>query len=197
MKFKNLKNKLFKKNQYNFKNNTYMSETKEDILKFQWKKGERFGKVVEVKSQDDKFYYFTDGSQIFKNVASEFLEKVHGDTLPFPGADVVNLTGGSVKNKSKQPTAQKQPEPVNKPTSELHGLINKLSKKNMVDFQPVIHLNVPTVDIFNMLIENSDENEEELLKTITEVAVSQIEIDKLREYLQEEITNFLNNYYNG
>ena len=48
-----------------------------------------------------------------------------------------------------------------------------------------------------MLIENADEDREELIKTIAKVAVSQIEIDKLQEYLTEEVSIFINNYYNG
>lgn len=194
--FKKIKIKLFKKNQYKFKNNTNMSETKEDILKFQWKKGDNFGKVVEVKNQDDKFYYFTDGSQIFKNVSNEFLEKVEGNTLPFPGADNV-----LVNNTSNNTPVKKQPkvEPkvvVEQPASELHGLVEKLSKKHVVSFEPRLNLNAIDPKVFKMLVENADESPENLVKTITEVAMSQIEINKLREYLQEEITNFLNNYYN-
>lgn len=190
--------KLFKKNQYNLKNKIIMSEIKEDVLKFQWKKGDNFGKVVEVDRQDDKFYYFTDGSQIFKNVASEFLEKVEGDTLPFPGADNVLLSGSSTKKtRQTQNTTvvieEKVPESVK---SELHGLVEKLSKKHVVSFEPRLNLNAIDPKVFKMLVENADESPENLVKTITEVAMSQIEINKLREYLQEEITNFLNNYYN-
>jgi hypothetical protein len=48
-----------------------------------------------------------------------------------------------------------------------------------------------------MLIDNADEDREELIKTIAKVAVSQIEIDKLQEYLTEEVSIFINNYYNG
>ena len=47
-----------------------------------------------------------------------------------------------------------------------------------------------------MLIENSEEDPKELIDTIAKVAVSKIEINKLQEYLTEEITNFINNYYN-
>lgn len=194
--FKKVKIKLFNKNQYKIKNNTNMSETKEDILKFQWKKGDNFGKVVEVKDQDDKFYYFTDGSQIFKNVADEFLEKVEGNTLPFPGADnvLVNSTGNNTSVK-KQPKTESKVV-VEQPVSELHGLVEKLSKKHVVSFEPRLNLNAIDPKVFQMLVENADESPADLIKTITEVAMSQIEINKLREYLQEEITNFLNNYYN-
>jgi hypothetical protein len=48
-----------------------------------------------------------------------------------------------------------------------------------------------------MLIDNADEDKENLINTIAKVAVSQIEINKLQEYLTEEVTVFINNYYNG
>ena len=174
-----------------------MSETKEEVLKFQWKKGDSFGKVVEVEKEDDKFYHFTDGSKIFKEVSSEFLEKVIDGVLPFPGADNINIKETSSTKKS-QPPVKTQPEgqAVVEPQSELHGLITKLSKKHVVAFEPRLNLNVISQDMFKMLVESADEDPENLIKTVTDVAISQIEINKLKEYLQEEITNFLNNYYN-
>lgn len=47
-----------------------------------------------------------------------------------------------------------------------------------------------------MLIENADEDKENLIETIAQVAVSQIEINKLQEYLKEEVITFINKYYN-
>jgi hypothetical protein len=76
-------------------------------------------------------------------------------------------------------------------------LINKLSKKNVEPFETKINLNIPNKKVFDMLIDNADEDREELIKTIAKVAVSQIEIDKLQEYLTEEVSIFINNYYNG
>lgn len=198
IKFKNLKNKLFDKKQYKIINNNKMSETKEDIIKFQWKKGENFGKIVELKSKDDKFYYFTDGSKIFKKVATEFLEQFTGDKIPFPSVDQAKLGVISSKTTPKEDNQNKVTKNTvqqNK-TSELYGLISKLSKKNLLPFEPTINLNIPNINIFNMLVENSDESSDELIETITEVALSQIEINKLQDFLKQEITKFLNNYYN-
>ena len=196
--FKKRKIKLFENNQYKFKNNINMSDIKEDVLKFQWKKGENFGKVVKVKNQDDKFYYFTDGSQIFKNVAPEFLEKVEGNSLPFPGAENVMISNVDNVNVIKTQSTGTKKVVENKyesSFSELHGLVEKLSKKHVVSFEPKLNLNVIDPKVFHMLVESADESSEDLIKTITEVATSQIEINKLREYLKEEITKFLNNYY--
>ena len=54
-----------------------MQTTEEkDIVKYQWKKGDNFGKVVEVESKDSEFTYFKDGSKIFNKVLPEFLELI-------------------------------------------------------------------------------------------------------------------------
>lgn len=185
--------KHFFKKQYNYKNTLKMELVKDDVKKYQWKSGDNFGKIVEVESVDGEFTNFTDGSRIFNNVLPEFLEEVIDGVIPFPGvqelgsiAPVVNV----VQNSQKAEPAQSKESP-------LEQLINKLSKKNVEPFEAKINLNIPSKKVFDMLIENADEDKEELIKTIAKVAVAQIEIDKLQEYLTEEVSIFINNYYNG
>ena len=70
-----------------------MQTTEEkDIVKYQWKKGDNFGEVVEVESTDSEFTYFKNGSKIFTNVLPEFLELVTAEGLPFPGAESIGTT---------------------------------------------------------------------------------------------------------
>lgn len=191
--FLNWTKKHFFKNQYNYKNKLKMELVKEDVRKYQWRSGDDFGKIVEVESIDGEFTNFTDGSRIFNNVLPEFLEEVIDGVIPFPGvqelgsiAPVVNVTPNV---KDVAPTKPKE--------SPLEQLINKLSKKNVEPFEAKINLNIPNKKVFDMLIDNADEDREELIKTIAKVAVSQIEIHKLQEYLTEEVSIFINNYYNG
>jgi len=190
--------KQFSKKEYNYQNTQTMELVKDTVIKYQWKKGDNFGKVVEVKDSDGEFTYFTDGSQIFNNVLSEFLEKVEGDQLPFPGAQSLNDIAAGIQTKQtptkKEVVKEVQAEPEK---SALEELVAKLSKKNMEPFQTTINLNIPNRQIFDMLIDNADEDRENLIKTIAAVAVSQIEINKLQEYLTEQVTIFINNYYNG
>jgi len=191
--FLNWTKKHFFKNQYNYKNKIKMELVKEDVKKYQWRSGDDFGKIVEVESIDGEFTNFTDGSRIFNNVLSEFLEEVIDGVIPFPGvqeigsiAPIINVTPNV-----KEVTTAKPKE------SPLEQLINKLSKKNVEPFEAKINLNIPNKKVFDMLIDNADEDREELIKTIAKVAVSQIEIHKLQEYLTEEVSIFINNYYNG
>jgi len=169
-----------------------MELVKDDVKKYQWKSGDDFGKIVEVESVDSEFTNFTDGSRIFNNVLPEFLEEVIDGVIPFPGvnklgvvAPVVNVTQNNPKVAYIEPKE-----------SPIEQLINKLSKKNVEPFEAKINLNIPNKKVFDMLIDNADEDREELIKTIAKVAVSQIEIHKLQEYLTEEVSIFINNYYN-
>jgi hypothetical protein len=196
--FMNWINKHFLKNEYNDKNTKLMEAVKENIKRYQWKKGENFGKIVEVKEKDSKFTYFEDGSKIFNNILHEYLEEIIGNDIPFPGANELGqLSQGIPLISSKIVTTPTASEKVKLASvSPLEELVAKLSKKNIEPFQTTINLSIPKKDIFNMLIENADEDREELIKTIVHVAVSQIEINKLQEYLKEEVLTFINNYYN-
>lgn len=189
--------KHFFKKQYNHKNTLKMELVKDDVKKYQWKSGDDFGKIVEVESIDGEFTNFTDGSRIFTSVLPEFLEEIIDGVIPFPGADgLMSGSNGIGFNVTKtQPTSV---VPIVEPKeSPLEQLVNKLSKKNVEPFETKINLNIPNKKVFDMLIENADEDREELIKTIAKVAVSQIEIHKLQEYLTEEVSIFINNYYNG
>lgn len=180
-----------------------MSETKNEPVKYQWKKGDNFGKVVEVESTDDEFINFTDGSRIFKNVVNEFLEKVQGGKLPLPGADqaAAKLKGDVIVNESPvkstpAPSAEtpvlEQPQPTKEPTV-MGKMIMKMSKKNLVTVPVQINLNIPTPSLYAMLSEGMEEDD--LNEEIMEVALSQIEMDKLQEYIKTNVTDFLSEYY--
>jgi hypothetical protein len=191
--------KQFLKKEYNYQNTQIMELVKEDTIKYQWRKGDNFGKIVEVKECDSEFTYFTDGTQIFNEVLPEFLEKIVGGEVPFPGAiDLNDLASGIKVTSTTTPIIkQKVQQELEPEKSALEELVAKLSKKNMEPFQTTINLNIPNKQIFDMLIDNADEDKENLINTIAKVAVSQIEINKLQEYLTEEVTVFINNYYNG
>ena len=194
--FLNWIRKHFFKKQYNYKNTLKMELVKDTVKKYQWKTGDDFGKIVEVESNDGEFTNFTDGSRIFNNVLPEFLEEIIDGVIPFPGIDQLSgmAQGINVTKNEKLTTAKiAHVEPKESPIEQL---INKLSKKNVEPFETKINLNIPNKKVFDMLIDNADEDREELIKTIAKVAVSQIEIHKLQEYLTEEVSIFINNYYN-
>lgn len=195
---------LFKK-----KNKTIvMSEVMADkeTKRYQWKKGENFGKIVEVKTTDMDFIYFTDGSRIFKNISNEFLEEVKDGRVPLPGAEqaAAKLNGEVVSTESSiiQPETQTTSvntanavinQPIVKEPTVMGKMIMKMSKKNLVTVPIQINLNIPTPELYAVLsggMETEDLNEE-----IMEVALSQIEMDKLQDYIKANVTDFLSQYY--
>lgn len=168
-----------------------MQTTEEkDIVKYQWKKGDNFGEVVEVESTDSEFTYFKNGSKIFTNVLPEFLELVTAEGLPFPGAELI----GTTHKKAPVKEIEKKVE-VKEASSPLGQLIKTLSAKNVESFQLSVGINLPKKEIFDMLVENSEEEKDQILEEISKSAVSQIEINNLQEFLNEQITEFVTNYY--
>lgn len=187
-----------------YKNKQIMSnDTLEEIKQYQWIKGDNFGKVVEVEKEDDKFLYFTDGSQIFKNVVKEFLKEVKDGNLPLPGGDeIAAKLEESIEAVAEQPKATiqvsspKTKSNLSKVDNPLKQLVSKLSKKNVESFSTTFGLNIPSKDIFSMLNETFEDDSSELIDVITQSAIDQIEINKLQEFLKEEVTNYIKNYYN-
>ena len=194
-----------------------MSNNTEQLEKtrvFQWIKGDSFGKVVTLKSEDSEFLYFADGSQIYKAVAKEFLMESEDGDMPLPDAKPLgNGSNGSKVNsrtsiiaenvyEDKSPTqiSQQIPQQISQqiPTeTPLQSLIAKLSQKNVETVVFSLGINLPKKEVFAILLENSDEERDELISTITESVASKIEIDSLKEYLKEQLNTYINNYYNG
>ena len=192
-----------------------MEETKEEnkeITKYQWKKGESFGKIVEIKSSDDKMTYFKDGTQILNDVISEFLEEMEGDEEPMPGGlqtymsmnkdNAEELSKGNTNiSTNKDKVQEKAPELTNNTkvtdnsTSPIDNLITKLSKKNVESVDAKLNINLPKKNVFKMLLENGDDTKEDLIDAVVQNAVKQIEINKLQEFLITETSNFINKYY--
>lgn len=180
-----------------------MSETMSEVTErqYQWKKGDNFGEIVTVESSDSEFTTFTNGARIFTNLISEFMEEVIDGNIPLPGAQNISfqtqddIVAPQVPAQVQKPTLSTEDE---KPkASALEELIEKLSKKNIEKFETSLNLNIPSRDIFNMLVNSADEDPSVLIDVIARVAVSKIEINKLQEYLTEEVTNYVKNYYNG
>ena len=97
-----------------------------------------------------------------------------------------------------EPTKPVSIQPIVKQveTSPLEKLIIKLSSNNIETVDIKLNINLPKHEVFSMLLENGDETKEEMLNTISTVVTSQIQIDKLQNYINQEVLKFLNNYYN-
>lgn len=170
---------------------------KQEPKTYQWTKSEYIGKVVVVSEEqpDDKFLQFTDGSRINKTLISEYMMEVPTGTKGINDLDI--LQTGPVQDQTPtvatNTSAPVITQPAAKEPSVMGKMIAKMSKKNVVTVPVQINLNIPTVDIYNMLsggMETEDLNEE-----IMEVALQQIEINKLHDYIKENVAQFLQEYY--
>jgi len=169
-----------------------MVKVQEQNKQYQWIKGDNFGIIVDVQSEDSQFINFTDGSKIFKTIQSEFLEEVIDGVIPLPGAmGISSLTTGTPISKPKEIPNNTVVE--KKETSIMGKMITKMSKKNVVNVPIQINLNIPTPTLYAMLSEGMEE--EDLNEEIMEVSLSQIEMDKLQDYIKSNITTFLSEYY--
>ena len=74
-------------------------------------------------------------------------------------------------------------------------MIEKMSKKNVVQIPININVNIPTPSIYAMLSEGMEE--EDLNDEIIQSALNQIDINNLQEYVKENVSNFLSNYYSN
>ena len=174
---------------------TIMSESKK--VRYQWIKGEMIGEVVTVAEdqKDGKWLYFDNGTRINPKLINEFMMPVENDRDILPMSN--NTTTGPIQDQT--PTVATNTSdtiatqaPVKEP-SIMGKMIMKMSKKNVVNVPLQINLNIPTPALYSMLSEGMEE--EDLNEEIMEVALQQIEINNLTEYLKENISTFLSEYY--
>ena len=166
---------------------------------YQWIKGDKFGTVVTVAEdqKDGKWLYFEDGSRINPSLVHEYLMEVENEREVLKVAEELTTNPDELTRPQSVPMQDQAPTPVNStPAKEptiMGNMIMKMSKKNVVNVPLQINLNIPTPEIYAMLsggMEVEDLNEE-----IMEVALQQIEINNLTEYLKENISTFLSEYY--
>jgi hypothetical protein len=172
---------------------------KVEVKRYQWKKGDSFGNIITVDYTDLDFTYFTDGTKMYNNVIEEFLEEIIGNEIPFPMSDDISQLAIGVpvvSNSKQQEDVKNVASPKKEVNSPIEELVARLSKKNIEPLQATINLNILNRSVFDMLIESADEDRDELIKTVIKVAISQIEINKLQEYLTKEVSTFITNYYN-
>lgn len=161
--------------------------------KYQWIKGERTTEVVQVASdqQDGKWLYFTDGTRINPNLINEFLMEVPLSASVGLQAPVTQV------NPVSQPviTVENVPQVVVKEPSIMGKMIMKMSKKNVVNVPIQININIPTPQLYAMLSDGMEEDDlnEEIMAVVSE----QIEINKLKEYINESVLKSIAEYYSN
>jgi hypothetical protein len=162
-------------------------------LNYQWIKGDHIGQVwtVDKERKDRQWTYFTNDQRINTSLINEFMIKIEDtrDVLQFtPSEDVQSPKIEQAETKIEAPVQVKQ-------VSVMGKMIQKMSKKNVVQIPVNININIPTPAIYAMLSEGMEE--EDLNQEIIDVALEQIDIDNLQDYVKEQINTFLNEYYSN
>jgi len=197
MKILNRTSKKLQKNTNNMQETeTIMSESKK--VRYQWIKGERIGQVVTVAEdqKDGKWLYFDNDTRINPELINEFMMPIKSDRDILPMSN--NTTTGPIQDQTPTVATNTSDAVVTQgPTvpepSVMGKMIMKMSKKNVVNVPLQINLNIPTPALYTMLSEGMEEAD--LNEEIMEVALQQIEINNLTEYLKENISTFLSEYY--
>jgi len=190
---------FLKSSQKNTKSKMEQVEVMEDkqVVRYQWIKGEKFGniQIVADEQPEAQFIYFTDGTRIFKNVLPEFLIEVKSDkeVLKTDGALMADDTQNQAPTVVTNTSTPVAVEPVVETPTVMGNMIMKMSKKNVVQIPINININIPTPSIYGMLLEGMEE--QDLQDEITKVALQQIEINKLQDYIKENVNTFLSDYY--
>ena len=168
--------------------------TEKKQKRYQWTKGERFGDIVTVaKDQtDSNWLYFEDGSRINPKLIGEFLLEIGRDS------DVLDVNVSENTQPIQQDQVQTDTQPIQNQVestepSIMGKMIMKMSKKNVVNVPLQINISIPTQQLYGMLLEGMEEDD--LNEEIMSVALKQIEINNLTEYLKENISSFLSEYY--
>lgn len=169
-----------------------MSDVQNKIKQYQWIKGDMFGTIVSVESTDNEFTNFTDGTRIYNNIIGEFLHEIIDGVIPLPGADKLTGLVDGKPAQVKTETLMAANQPANE-VSTVGKMIQKMSKKNLVNIPIQINLNIPSPTLYAILADGMEE--EDLNAEIMSIALHQIEFNKLQEYIKDNITSFLHEYY--
>ena len=187
------------------KMDTTVQEQTEDLF-YIWTKSERAGEIVkpDLSKKDKQWLHFTDGTKINKELIGMYLMVHTSEEEAVNAAQVLGLTSVN-KTLIPQPTVKatepiKAPVIIEEPKVEVKEEVNvmmemlrKMSKKNKAEM--AVQVNIPTVEVYEMLKDQMDVTEEDLNENI--VALVESQINNLKEQLKDQITTFIINYYNN
>jgi hypothetical protein len=198
------------------KETTMMAETeqKKPEIYHVWTKTERAGQIVQIDGdapKDPQWVYFTDGTRINRTLMNEYLLTTTSlneakNTSKILGHESIESINPKTKTKSEptqQPVIDNRPPMADMATGEsktvttevnvMMAMLQKMSAKNKAAMP--VEVNLPSKEVYDMLIDQMDVEAEELNEQIVLLIESQI--DNMKQKLNEQIQLFTNNYYNG
>ena len=165
-----------------------MSEKTKVAQRYQWIKSEKAGNVVELEKVDGEWTYFKGGSRISTTLISEFLLPLEGDALPLTTDLQTVGTTDSPGPKIKESTPTKSESPI-------RILFDKQAKNDKVQLKIQFPIEVPKVDIYNIIKASFDKDEvKEELKSFI---LNQLEEDDILDSLHKSIESLIKERYKG
>mgnify|MGYP007057093799 CR=1 FL=1 len=175
---------------------------KKEELWYVWTKSERAGDIVKPSNdqKDPKWFKFTDGTQINRELINEFLISAKSEneatkySKDIGGLGHIKNTKEAEKTSTIQSTERRITDGKLKPDAEVNimmEMLKKISKKNKAEMP--VQVSIPTKEVYEMLQDQMDLKPDDLNNQIGMLVESQI--DNLRNQLKEQIEIFIFNYY--
>ncbi len=150
-----------------------------EITKYQWIKGDKIGNVEDVIEYGQEWVTFRNGGRIASTLLNEFMVPIQweSDVMDFSSqTEVPRQPQKNIKREERQP--QK---------SFLYDLIDniKVKEEHVTEFE--ISFKLPKKEMINVL--TSSYSEEEVLSTLKEYILNQIDIKSLHENIKSKFSN--------
>ena len=149
-----------------------------EITKYQWIKGDKIGNVEDIIDYGQEWITFKNGGRIASSLLNEFMVPIQWDN--------------QIMDFSSQTEVPKQPQKITKreekpQTSFLYDLIDniKVKENHITEFE--INFKLPKKEMINVLV--SSYAEEEVLLTLKEYVLNQIDMKSLHETIKSKFSD--------
>jgi hypothetical protein len=149
-----------------------------EITKYQWIKGDKIGNVEDIIDYGQEWITFKNGGRIASSLLNEFMVPIQWDN--------------QVMDFSSQTEVPKQPQKITKreekpQTSFLYDLIDNIKVKENHTTEFEINFKLPKKEMINVLV--SSYAEEEVLLTLKEYVLNQIDMKSLHETIKSKFSD--------
>ncbi len=171
-----------------------LQEDSNEPLHWQWIKGDDIGNVVTIKSEDDKWINFNNGTRLAKDLKSEFIKQLDSD-----------IAGELLKTQSSiamTPSTAVQKVSVDIPIpaldttpSPIRVLFNKQKKNNKVKLLLEFPVNIPAKGVYELMSASFDPTE--VNEELHDFILDQLSQDEITDCLFDSIKSLIESKYKG
>ena len=165
------------------------TETKEEVQKFQWIKGDNQGKVETFTGEmSGKFMVFESGRRCNKSLLGEFLHEVNEENPELIFDDPISQP---INSKAKTKSTKRKSNSTVKVKSQnpLIPLLEK-TKKNKTKLNVRFEVELPTKKFLGIMSESFDED---VVQILSDYIISQI--DDPRTFVSKHLKTSINEWY--